>query len=144
MTAAANEEFLREFYRNLSDQPLEPDHNWYVPIYGGLASASADPVQRLARCIEWQPLESAQLFSGFRGTGKSTELRRLRRLLEERGCKVVLCDMKDYLNLSTPVDISDFLISIAGAVGDALAADPELLGHRTWPNAATGNAPATS
>jgi hypothetical protein len=76
---AADEDFLRGFYRNLSDKPLEPDHPWYVPIYIDSAAASADPVQRLARGIEWNPLQSAQLFSGFRGTGKSTELRRLRR-----------------------------------------------------------------
>src|SRR5690606_1608219 len=125
---AADEDFLSRFYKNLSDRPLEPDHPWYVPIYAGPASASADPVQRIARGIEWTPIESAQLFSGFRGTGKSTELRRLRRLLEQRGFKVVLCDMKDYLNLSTPVDISDFLISAAGAVSDALAEDSSLLG----------------
>lgn len=125
----ANEDFLRGFYRNLADGPLEPDHPWYVPIYSEGAASSADPVQRLARGIQWNPLESAQLFSGFRGTGKSTELRRLRKLLEQDGQFVVmLCDMKQYLNLSTPVDISDFLISAAGAVSDALANDADLLG----------------
>ncbi len=86
-----------------------------------------DPVESLATNIEWAPLESVQLFSGFRGTGKSTTLRRLKALLEERGCIVALCDMQDYLNLSTPIDISDFLISVAGAFGDALR-DREHLG----------------
>ncbi|MFO7567749.1 MAG: hypothetical protein R6X02_34220 [Enhygromyxa sp.] len=124
----ADEDFLRGFYRNLSDGPLEPDHPWYVPIYTEATASSADPVQRLARGIQWNPIESAQLFSGFRGTGKSTELRRLRRMLEQQGFVVVLCDMKRYLNLSTPVDISDFLISAAGAVSDALAEDSSLLG----------------
>lgn len=125
----ADEDFLRTFYQALKDQPLEPDHRWYVPIYEDAAASTSDPVQRLARGMSWAPLESAQLFSGFRGTGKSTELRRLRRLLEARGFAVVLCDMKHYLNLSTPVDISDFLISAAGAVGDALAEDEDLLGE---------------
>lgn len=133
----ASEDPLREFYQNLSEGPLEPDHPWYVPLY--LGPSGADPVQGLARRIEWEPLESAQLFSGLHGTGKSTELRRLRRLLEERGFKVVLCDMKDYLNLAMPIDISDFLMSIAEAVSDALA-DPGLLGH--WRRAAGfGQAP---
>lgn len=124
-----DEDFLRTFYQALADQPLEPDHRWYVPIYTGPASSTADPVQRLARGMQWTPLESAQLFSGFRGTGKSTELRRLRRMLEGQGFKVVLCDMKHYFNLTTPIDISDFLISAAGALSDALADDPDLSGE---------------
>jgi hypothetical protein len=126
---SADEDFLRTFFQNISDQPLEPDDPRYVPIYAGPTASKADPVQRLARGMQWRWFESVQLFSGFRGTGKSTELRRLRRLLESHGYKVVLCDMKRYLNLSTPIDISDFLISIAGALSDALAQDSDLAGE---------------
>lgn len=122
---ATDDDFLRRFHQNLVDGPLEPDDERYVPMY---SNTSADPVVRLARKIEWKQLESVQLFSGFRGTGKSTELRRLRRDLAQQGFKVVLCDMQDYLNLSSPVDVSDFLISMAGALSDALATDPDLLG----------------
>ncbi len=44
-----------------------------------------------------------QLLSGFRGTGKSTELRRLKDQLQASGYLVVLCDIEDYINLSTPI-----------------------------------------
>lgn len=125
-----DESTLRAFYLALADPPLEPDDPRYVPIHSGPSASSADPVERLARAIRWNPLETVQLFGGFRGTGKSTELRRLRRdLAKDPRFKVVLCDMKQYINLSTPIDVSDFLISVAGALGDALADDGDLLGE---------------
>jgi len=81
----------------------------------------------LRHCIKFRADSTVQLFSGFRGTGKSTELRRLQRDLVERGYLVALCDMERYLNLSMPVDVSDFLVAVAGAFGEALEAD-HLLG----------------
>ena len=119
-------EFLRDFYRALADRPLEPDEAWYVDLYPDPAQ---DPVEQLVTGIEWSEGDSTHLFSGFRGTGKSTELRRLRRKLQRSGkYKVVLCDLQDYLNLSSTIDISDFLITVAGAFSDALHDDAELLG----------------
>lgn len=122
--------YLRDFYRALRDYPLEPDDPRYIHLYEEGELAAADPVAELATTIEWTAMESKQLFSGFRGTGKSTELRRLKQMLESQGnTKVVLCDMEGYLDLHTPVDISDFLISAAGAFSDELEEDPELLGE---------------
>ncbi|MEZ4409489.1 MAG: AAA family ATPase [Polyangiales bacterium] len=119
--------FLREFFRAVSDRPLEPNDPRYVSIYA--SSGGDDPVELLARAIEWTPGESVQLLSGFRGTGKSTELRRLQARLTASGYKVVLCDIEDYLNLSTRVDVSDFLMALAGAFGDAIVAAGHLRSH---------------
>ena len=94
-------QFLKEFFNAVSDRPLEADDERYVPLYGE-DLADADPVQQLAQAVEWAT-ESVRLFSGYRGAGKSTELRRLKGQLEESGHLVFLCDMEDYLNLSTPV-----------------------------------------
>lgn len=125
----ANTEFLKAFYQALEDRPLDPitDVQLYVPLYGKTSSAP-DPVNELQTTIEWESVESAQLFSGFRGTGKSTELHRLKRQLESNGSFVVLCDMRDYLNLTTELDVSDFLLATAGAFGDVLADDPTVGG----------------
>jgi len=119
--------FLRSFYQALSDRPLEPDDAWYVDLYHDPDLAPFDPVEQLATGIEWSGPASTHLFSGFRGTGKSTELRRLRARLREGGAVVVLCDMSESLDLANPVDIADFLVAVAGAFGDALAS-PDLLG----------------
>ncbi|MCP4662421.1 MAG: hypothetical protein GY856_44045 [bacterium] len=119
--------FLRDLFRAVADRALEPGDQCYVPLYDDDRLAVDDPVELLARGIGWTPGQSVQLLSGFRGTGKSTELRRLRKRLREAGYLVVLCDIEDYVNLSTPVDVSDFLMAVTGAFGEALQ-EPELLG----------------
>ena len=116
-------QFLKAFFNAVSDRPLEPDDPCYVPLYDE-ALTDADPVQQLARAVEWST-ESVRLFSGYRGAGKSTELRRLKRQLEESGHLVFLCDMEDYLNLSTPVGVSDFLMAVTGSFDDAIRAEHE-------------------
>ncbi len=62
----------------------------------------------MATRISWSDAAGVNLFSGQRGSGKSTELRRLRHMLDRKGCEVFLCDMRDYMNLTKPVEITDF------------------------------------
>ena len=111
-------QFLKEFFNAVADRPLEPGDPRYVSLYDE-ALTDDDPVQQLARAVEWST-ESVRLFSGYRGAGKSTELRRLKRQLEEAGHLVFLCDMEEYLNLSTEVEVSDFLMAVAGSFDDAI------------------------
>ena len=87
--------FLKRFFQSLSDQPLDPSDKPYVPLYEEPGLADEDPVKLLADGIEWTS-ESVQLLSGYRGTGKSTELRRLKARLEESGYLVFLCDVEGY------------------------------------------------
>lgn len=123
--------YLKLFYQSLDHvKPADPRSKQYVPLYDNRELAPADPIAALQTTIDWAAIDSCQLFSGFRGTGKSTELRRLKLQLERDTDKIVviLCDMQDHMNLSTPVDISDFLMSVAGAFGEAIAKDGEALG----------------
>ena len=113
-----DDRFLKKFYSAVSDQPLEPGDERYVALYDEELT-DADPVQQFARAVEFAT-EGVRLFSGYRGAGKSTELRRLKRQLEESGHLVFLCDMEDYLNLSTAVDVSDFLMAVVGSFDDAI------------------------
>lgn len=111
---------LREFYNQLADRPLEPDDALYEPFVEAM-STDGDPIVALATSIAWSAAASVHLLSGQRGSGKSTELRRLRWHLRQEGCVVFLCDMRDYLNLTTPVEITDFFIASMGALNDAFA-----------------------
>ena len=120
--------FLKTFFQNLLDQSLDPSDKRYVPLYGDPELADEDPVALLAHAIEWTS-ESVQLLSGYRGTGKSTELKRLKAHLEESGYLVFLCDVEDYLNLSTPIDVSDFLMVVAGMFGEAADEFLQARGH---------------
>lgn len=118
--------YLEAFHNNLREKPLVQGDPRYVPLWDDEALIDTDPVELMLRSIEWTPEESVQLFAGFRGAGKSTELHRLAASLRDRGYIVVLSDVEKYLNMSTPIDISDFLIAIAGAFGDGLK-EAELL-----------------
>lgn len=70
------------------------------------------------------------MFSGFSGSGKSTQLRRLQADLEAKGYLVVYANAQDYLNLGEPIAIEELLITIVGAFSDNLA--PSLLKESYW------------
>ena len=106
---------LKDFYNSLSDEPLEPGNKFYVPFLEE-ADGPVDPIADLKTRISWSEAASVNLLSGQRGSGKSTELRRLKKNLEDEGVIVFLCDMQNYMNLTSPVEITDFFISIMGAL----------------------------
>jgi len=77
-------------------------------------------VQQISTLIEFDGVESIRLFSGFRGSGKTTELLRLQSLLEKRGYFVLYADALNYVNAAEPIEITDLLMVMAGAFSDAL------------------------
>ncbi|ATB30084.1 hypothetical protein [Melittangium boletus] len=110
---------LKTFFQSLQDRPLEPDDAFYVAIQQQI-HPDADPIIEMHTSIRWSESSSVHLLSGQRGSGKSTELRRLRKLLLPDECDVVLLDMRDYMNMTRPVEITDFLVSVMAALTDAL------------------------
>jgi hypothetical protein len=114
-------EFLKNFFQSLTLSPIAPDDPRYAPLYELEAFRDQDPVSFLTRGVQFfEGHQSVQLFSGYRGSGKSTELRRLRRDLDGLGHVVLLIDIEEYLDSSSPVDISSFLVALCGAFSDAL------------------------
>jgi hypothetical protein len=91
-------------------------------------AADRDPVLELANQIDLSESAGAYLFTGNRGTGKTTELLRLATILREYDCEVFYADMADYLTLTQRIEVSDFLISVLGAfsekIADRFTADP--------------------
>ncbi|MDD5273834.1 MAG: hypothetical protein PHU14_14095, partial [Methylovulum sp.] len=108
---------LKKFFNNLEDKPVDPTDAFYYPF---LAESDDDPIAELAGRISFSQSQSVNLFTGQRGCGKSTEFRRLQAMLVADGCEVFLLDMRDYMNLTTPVEISDFLISIMVALSEVV------------------------
>ena len=111
--------FLKDVHTALVDRPLEPDDPFHVPIHERLDDD--DPVLKMLRHIELHDVESMQLFSGFSGSGKSTELFRLRSLLrQENGYVVLYANAETYITGTEPLTIADLLMIIAGGFSDAI------------------------
>lgn len=126
-----DERLLREAFRSLADKALLPDNKYYECIYD--RQGGENPVAKLQTRIEYEDEESLQLFSGFRGTGKTTELYRLRRELEQKGYFVLYADALDYISASEEIDIVTMLLSVAGAFGEQLEkAGVNSLGESYW------------
>lgn len=118
------DERLRELLSELTEAPLDSRDTRYVPLdAGGLAvrSPRRNPRATLQDTIELAEGPTCQLFSGFRGTGKSTELNRLRADLEAAGYVVLLADASEYLSLQRDLSPHELLFAVAGAFGAATA-----------------------
>jgi len=104
------------------DKPLiagGEDESLYVEgLHGG--NKSKDLIRILSDRIDFDEGGGTYLFSGNRGTGKTTELMRLTRILREQGCEVFYVDMVEYLNLTMSVEITDFLISVLGGFSEKI------------------------
>lgn len=108
---------LKRFHNALDDNAAPPGHPYHIE---GIHTASGDPVIDLKTQIDFSDTANLNYFTGQRGTGKSSELLRLKQLLESEGCFVLYADMINYLRLTEPVELSDFLISMMGALSDCI------------------------
>ena len=113
-----NRQQLGQLYRALADKVLMPGDVNYLPALH--QQGGVDVMAELATEIEFQDGGSVGVFTGQRGTGKSTELRRLEAMLKDAGCSVVFVDMSEYMFMYKPVEVSDFLVSLCGAFSDAI------------------------
>ena len=112
------------------DRPLDvgdpKDKALYVA--GMHTSDNISPVDELRVGIEMSDRPGTWLFTGHRGVGKSTELRRMAAELSAQGHLVVVADMGEYLNLVDPIKTETLLLTLVAALADG--ADQFLGGSR--------------
>jgi hypothetical protein len=122
----------RELYNRCKpDVPLPLNDSRYIDL-DRLQVRGIDWVAKLARAIELSDSPTYQLFTGLRGSGKSTELLRLSQRLGEPGrgnFLSVVVSAEDTLDLTAPIDIPDVVLSIVAACERSLlegeGKDPE-------------------
>jgi hypothetical protein len=135
-----NQEELREIqkYTALCDpeQPLSrPDHPLYEPLDKGAPVRGGDVLscmEAIGQTIRRQEATAAtcQLFTGFPGSGKTTELHRLKAALEADKVSpthVVFVDCEKYIDLYTPISITDILRVLAYALDREATAEEAAL-----------------
>jgi hypothetical protein len=120
---------LRRTYYNRCkpNEVLEPDDPRYVDL-DSLGTPEARVrgvswVEKLATQIELSDEPVCQLFTGLPGSGKSTELKRLaRRLQDEAGANLfpVVISAEEVFDLANPIDIPDIIIAILHGADAAL------------------------
>jgi len=112
------------------DRPLDMDIPADRPLYveGMHRSGGIDPIDELRGNIEISDRPGTWLFTGHRGVGKSTELRRMAHQLRLQGHFVVVADMGEYLNLAEPITTELLLLTLVAALADG--ADQFLGGER--------------
>jgi hypothetical protein len=114
----ANRQQLKALYLSLADRVLEPHDPVYVAQVNH--AGTADAIEEIATEIDWQEGGGVCLFTGQRGTGKSTELKRLKLRLEQLGAVVFYVDISEFMLLTKEIEISDFLVSVAGAMSEQI------------------------
>lgn len=117
---------LRTLMANFTVRPIDPGDASEVQLYFPFHDEPGEPrgrdvVADLKNTILLLPeAGTCQLFSGFQGTGKSTELRRLTADLQTLGFRVLFVEGSRYINIHQPLEISDLLLAVAAAVGETL------------------------
>ena len=113
---------LRAWVKNCDPaRPLDAEDPLYVDVETRAPARGSDHrscIEQLAHTIALtEPTaETCQLFSGFPGSGKTTELRRLARALEtdrDNPTTVILVDFEQWVDLYAPITVTDVLRVLA-------------------------------
>ena len=110
-----------DLYAALEDErPLDIDKPEDLKLYvAGLHRVDGiNPADELLLQMKRARKAGTWFFTGHRGVGKSTELRRVAYELRKAGHFVVVADMNDYLNLAEPISLELLLLTMAAALSN--------------------------
>lgn len=111
------------------DRPLQAGDPLYVelddgtPVRGGDGTSCIDELERTILFSD-RTRPTCQLFTGFRGTGKTTELNRLRARFDANkafGAHTLSVDFEEYIDPYVPISITDVLRVLAYSFDRAAA-----------------------
>ncbi|MEI6342855.1 MAG: hypothetical protein WCR07_12945 [Verrucomicrobiota bacterium] len=136
MNASEQKKLLKEFYNAIPLQVPSPSRADIQPmayVEGIHLTDGRDPLGELRRAIEFRDTAASYLFSGQRGSGKTTELIHLTRSLRDDGHAAYYVDALDYLKETAALGITDLLVAVLGAFSEAyargLGSDPARSGY---------------
>jgi len=109
-------ETLEQAFNNLYSEPLK-ERREFEEFYVKRPPGRASPMEELKKMIEISAKKGKCLFLGFRGSGKSTELNRLKASLDEIRFIVVSYSITDGLDMSD-FDFRDFFVVMALKIYD--------------------------
>lgn len=128
---------LRQFHANLGQTALDPDNSFFVDFQRDYPDVVGDDVvQLLTRDLTWSDVGAVRFLSGFRGAGKSTQLRRLRQELDNRQFTALFFDLEDYLDLRQPITTARLTMAVitgaSHALGTRLGWDADTDARSPW------------
>jgi len=113
---AADVALLRTWLNCLTPDPIDPTDARYVP----LEESGRGAVDDIYSFIDLSLATTTQLLSGASGSGKTTELRRLKANLKKAGFTVVLVDILEYVSQSAEIEATAFLIALGLSFGEQM------------------------
>ncbi len=117
MLSPEDEKFLTDVHQAMDQLEVSPDDPRFVNLsdYPG-AVGGTDVMLELVRAVTRSGPTSSVYFSGLRGSGKSTQLLRAKKELEQSGFAVLRLNAEDYLNVRTPLGPPEFLFALVGGI----------------------------
>ena len=112
---------LTQFIRAVQKtDPLDISNPADKSRYVAHLQGSRDALGLLKSEITHRDGDGVYLFTGQVGSGKSTELLRLKDELAGPNCKVYYCDLENWLNVNAPIDLATLLLALVASWVDAV------------------------